>query len=129
MKAEECRVLVLKNDEQVRDVTKRMLVLMDFKEDNIFLAGNIQEAKEILAGSSINLVLSGIGVNEEEGPKILAWIEECGVREKISFIFYSGAGESYIKQKTEDYGADGYISVPTITMEFVLKIKEVLSET
>jgi len=123
----DCRVLVLK-DEQVRNITKQMLVRMGVREDNIFLSSNIEEAKDIIISERFNLILAGIGINEEVGPVLLKWLQETGIRQLISFIFYSGGGEHYIKQKAVECGTDGYIPLPISAIEFSSKLKEVLSK-
>ena len=123
MKMEECGVLVLK-DEQVGNITKEMLARMGFREDNIFLAKNIEEAKDIIASQRFSLILVGV----EEGPVLLKWAQAIGIRQLISLIFYSGGGEYYIRQKAKDCGADGYISSPPTLDEFMLKIKLALKE-
>ncbi len=124
MQLSDCRVMVLKNDEQARDTTKEMLARMGFRENNIFLAKNIEEAKDIIASQRFNLILVGV----DEGHILLKWLQIKGIRKLISFIFYSGGGEHYIRQKAKDCGADGYISSPPTLDEFMLKIKLALKQ-
>ncbi len=130
MELEKCKVLILKNDEDVRDIAKVMLGREGFKDKNIFLAKNVEDAKEIinilrLNNERINLVLTGIGIAEEEGPVLLKWTEKEGIRKKIKVIFYSGGGEHYIRQQAEKHGADAFISLPVFDeKKFIAVIKE-----
>lgn len=128
METADCGVLVLKNNEQVRDLAKGTLVLGGFKDDNIFLAKNVKEAKKIILSQEIDLVLTGIGTLEEEGPALLSWMTKTGIRGKMKVIFYSGGDEDYVREKVDEYGADAFLSLPVDRGVFVAIIKEIVRE-
>ena len=128
MKIGDCTVLVVKDWDTTSPTTIReMLVHIGFAKTNIYLPDSLDEAKKILTQEKISLILSGIGTHEEIGPELIIWLKDIGIRNELIFVFYSGGGEHYIKQKVSDYGANDYISLPARIGDVAEKIKFLLN--
>lgn len=128
METADCGVLILKNDEIARGVSKSLLAQGGFKDDNIFLARNVKEAKKIILSQEIDLVLTGVGKEEEEGPALLAWMNKAGVRGQMKVIFYSGGDKDEVREKAYKYGADGVIITPVGLGTFTAIVKSTVRE-
>lgn len=127
MKIENAKVLIFKNSEGVREITKKWLLAIGFKESNIWQAANIGEAKEIMVARKVNIVLAGIGVCNEEGPKLLTWCIENSRREGIFFVYYFGGEESWVAEKAMQDGANGFIKIPANLDRFSQKMAKILA--
>lgn len=118
MEMNNCKILVLKGMEDIADITKQLLVALGADPMNIELAQDVDTAKEIVKNREIHMILAGIGNKDHEGPRLLKWIGTQGIREKVCFIFYSGGGEHFARDKTNEYGADGFILEPVGIRDF-----------
>jgi len=118
-----CKILVLKNAEAARSVTRNMLVKIGAAKDNIYLAETVEQAKTILTDTAIELILSGIGTAEEEAPELMDWMKKNNRRERVIFILYSGGGEDYVEKKANELGAEWSISIP-VDLKFFAKVIE-----
>ena len=104
--------------------TKEILEKINFKARNIFMPDNTDKALELIKAGSINLVLS----ESESGFELLRGLKRTGLRERITFIFYTGGGEAYARKITEKYGADGFIVLPITLDIFSEKITRILKK-
>ena len=123
MDIKDCKFLVLKNEEAVRSVTKKILVSIGAVEDKIYLMETAEQAKIILAAAKIDLILSGIGTTEEEGPELMDWLKKNNRRDKSIFILYSGGEEDYVIKKAHEIDADWSISLPIHLKSFTKVIE------
>lgn len=129
MDQKDCKVLILKGNKAVGELTKDFLIKFGFVESNIFLTDDAGQAERYLNSQDVDLIITGIGGAEEEGPVLLKWLEAEDLRDKIKVIFYSGAEEGEIQRKVKKYRADSYIPMPvgfSIFRTAVLEIVETI---
>jgi len=142
-------ILIVDDEETVRDVCRQMLVFSGMPERNVFLASNNEEACEIFqANENITLVLCDISrisfrilfasvdnlpvfisqkIRENNGHSLIDDLRECSDRD-FMFIINSGYDKEDIRQVSEEYGASGYMQKP-ITREALVKIVRKLFDT
>ncbi len=115
MEIQDCRVLILQKFEVVGDYLKDVAITCGVKENNIYFTDDVGMAKELIgANKKINLVITRIGFYETIGPNLLKWMKNEGIREKIAVYFYSGGDEAWVKEKFEEYKADGFLPLTNV---------------
>lgn len=114
------KILVVDDEELIRDVIKEYLVLEDFE---VFEASNGKEALEKIQNNQIDLVIMDIMMPKMDG---YTACEEIKQIKDVPFIMLSARAEEYDKLIGFDLGIDDYVTKPFSPKELVARVKAVI---
>lgn len=113
------RVLVVDDEELIRDVIKEYLVLENFE---VYEAENGLEAIELVKNNNFDIIIMDIMMPKMDGYTACKEIKKI---KDIPFIMLSARGEEYDKLIGFDLGIDDYVTKPFSPKELVARIKAV----
>ncbi len=114
------KILVVDDEELIRDVIKEYLVLEDFE---VFEASNGKEALEKIQNNQIDLVIMDIMMPKMDGYTACKEIKQI---KDVPFIMLSARAEEYDKLIGFDLGIDDYVTKPFSPKELVARVKAVI---
>jgi len=114
------RVLVVDDEERIREVIREYLILenMDVEE-----ASNGLEAVEKVKNENFDMIIMDIMMPKMDG--YTACREIKSIKKDIPFIMLSARGEEYDKLIGFDLGIDDYVTKPFSPKELVARIKAI----
>ena len=113
------RVLVVDDEELIRDVIKEYLVLENYE---VYEAENGLEAIELVKNNNFDIIIMDIMMPKMDGYTACKEIKKI---KDIPFIMLSARGEEYDKLIGFDLGIDDYVTKPFSPKELVARIKAV----
>nr|WP_152391673.1 response regulator transcription factor [Paenibacillus guangzhouensis] len=117
------RVLVIEDDEYIRDLLSLYLDKHQFDYD---MAETGNEGVELFLANPPDIVLLDIMLPEMDGFEVCREIRRYN---NVPILMITGKGESYDKLKGFELGADDYIVKPFDPKELIARIKAVLRRT
>lgn len=114
------KILVVDDEELIRDVIKEYLVLEDFE---VYEASNGKEAIEKFQNNQIDLVIMDIMMPKMDGYTACKEIKQI---KDVPFIMLSARAEEYDKLIGFDLGIDDYVTKPFSPKELVARVKAVI---
>lgn len=114
------KILVVDDEELIRDVIKEYLVLEDFE---VFEASNGKEALEKFQNNQMDLVIMDIMMPKMDGYTACKEIKQI---KDVPFIMLSARAEEYDKLIGFDLGIDDYVTKPFSPKELVARVKAVI---
>lgn len=118
------KVLLVEDDEFLRDICKRKLDLDGF---NVFIATNGNEALKKIKDENPQVVLLDVVLPGMDGFEILEQLKNDPPKSKIAIIMLTNLGQEGDIKKGLRLGADDYIVKAHFTVsEIIQKIKTIL---
>jgi len=119
------RILVVDDDQMIRDVTLRRLASLGYRA--IAAASGAEALEALASGADVDLLLTDIRMpGELHGPALAK--EARRLRPQIKVLFVTGAPDDTLLQ--EDADKDGQLLLkPCTKAELAEKIREVLTDT
>lgn len=102
--------LLIVDDEPI--LVKNMRNLLEDYADEIFTAGQGQEALEILRSQTIHCVVCDINMPVLNGVELIRKIRED--KNEVPFIFYTGHGNRDLMLEAAKYGAFDFLNKPSL---------------
>ena len=118
-------ILIVDDSTIVRAVISKALKLAGVPINELFQAGNGEEALEVLENSWVDLVFCDISMPVMDGEELVAAMNENGMMESIPVVIVSSAGSEPRVARLKENGVKDYIQKP-FTPE---RIKEVVDQT
>jgi CheY-like chemotaxis protein len=120
------RILVVDDDQFIREVTLRRLTSLGYRA---IAAATGAEALEVLAsGADVDLLLTDIRMpGGLHGPALAK--EARRLRPRIKVLFVSGAPDDTLLQEDDDEDGGQLLLKPCTKAELAEKIREVLADT
>jgi two-component system phosphate regulon response regulator OmpR len=122
--AEKTHILVVDDDDRIRDLLRRFLLKQDFI---INTAEDAEHAKEILKKFHYDLIVLDVMMPGQDGYGLTQELREQGVDIPIILLTAKGEVEDRIEGLTA--GSDDYIIKPFEPKELLLRIQAVLKRT
>ena len=119
------RILVVDDDQMIRDVTLRRLASLGYRA--IAAASGAEALEALASGADVDLLLTDIRMpGELHGPALAK--EARRLRPRIKVLFVTGAPDDTLPH--EDADEDGQLLLkPCTKAELAEKIREVLTDT
>lgn len=117
---EPTHLLVVDDDPDVRDLLRRYFVAQDFR---ISTAANGSEMRQMLAHTSVDLVMLDLGLPGEDG---LQLTRQLHADWRGPVIIITGRGESVDRVVGLELGADDYVTKPFDLRELLARVRSVL---
>jgi DNA-binding response OmpR family regulator len=115
-------ILVIDDEPQIRELLSLYLAKHDFQ---VSAASTTSETMDLLAKTSVNLVVLDIGLAEEDGLNLLVQLK--AKHPDIQVIMLTGMGfVEDLLQEAYQKGADGYVSKVLPLDELLMTIKRTL---
>ena len=121
--ADSSHILVVDDHSDIRELLGRHLRQHEYR---VSLAKDAAEARELLAGEAIELVVLDIMMPGEDGLSLCRYIRE---QLRLPVILLTALGEETDRVIGLEVGADDYLSKPFSPRELVARIKAVLRRT
>lgn len=126
MKRSECRILIVDDEKDLAEVLVDFLEMEGFTNVSISHSGN--QAKELLATSDVDFVLSDVRMPDGDGIELLNFLRAGG--RKIPTVFmYSGQIDKEGKFKEEEIlkmGADAILAKPLDVDQLIERLCQTL---
>ncbi|MAS86760.1 MAG: DNA-binding response regulator [Micavibrio sp.] len=119
--AEKPHILVIDDDDRIRDLLQRFLAKQDYV---VSCAENAQQAKEILAGFEYDLLVLDVMMPGQSGFDFLVEMREKG--SDLPVILLTAKGEPADRIEGLTIGADDYLVKPFEPKELLLRIQAIL---
>lgn len=119
--AEKPHILVIDDDDRIRDLLQRFLAKQDYV---VSCAENAAQAKEILAGFEYDLLVLDVMMPGQSGFDFLIEMREKG--SDLPVILLTAKGESGDRIEGLTIGADDYLVKPFEPKELLLRIQAIL---
>lgn len=102
--------LLLVDDEPF--IVKTLKFSLDDLADNIFTAGNGQEALSVITQNEIHCVVCDINMPVMHGVDLIKKLRE--MKNDVPFIFYTGHGNNELMLEAVKYGAFDFLNKPQL---------------
>lgn len=116
-------ILIVDDEELIRDVIREYLVLEDFNVDE---AKDGREAVDMALEKEYDLIIMDIMMPHKDGYQACKEIKEI---KDIPFIFLSARSDEYDKLLGFDLGVDDYVTKPFSPKELVARVKAVIKRS
>ena len=103
------KILVIEDNDEVRENTVEILELSDYK---VISAGNGKEGVEVALKEKPDLIVCDIMMPQLDGYGVLHLLSKHKETSNIPFIFLTAKSEKQDFRKGMDFGADDYITKP-----------------
>ncbi|HCD64242.1 MAG TPA: DNA-binding response regulator [Alphaproteobacteria bacterium] len=113
-------ILVIDDDERLRDLLQRFLAESDFL---VTVAGSAEEARAYLVGMAFDLLVIDVMMPGETGVEFLADLRKTS---EVPALFLTAMSETEDRITGLETGADDYISKPFEPRELTLRIRRIL---
>ncbi len=120
--AEPAHLLLADDDDRIRDLTKRFLILKGFR---VSAAADAAQARRLMQDIRFDLAILDIMMPGETGLELLAWIRSGRAR-AMPVILLTARGETADRIEGLRQGADDYIAKPFEPEELALRCDAVL---
>lgn len=118
-------VLVIEDDEVVRDLIKRLLEMADYR---VIVAGNGREGLKQYRLTAPALVITDLIMPEREGIETIMELRKHGSNVRILAISGGGRiGNSDILRVARSLGADDILAKPFQPVDLIGKVQELLA--
>ncbi|MBT3586882.1 MAG: response regulator [Halobacteriovoraceae bacterium] len=118
----EINLLVVDDQFEVLDVIREFLM---GEVNGIFLADNLEAAKEILNTQALDCILLDINLDGENGGEVLSYVKEIESNSDVSIVVVSGVIDDNFVQKYQDHHIK-MVMKPFSKNELVSAIKQVI---
>jgi DNA-binding response OmpR family regulator len=115
------RILLVEDDEALLELLKNIFELERF---DTLGAGSCEEALEILANSTVHLIISDILLPKMTGLDLLKIVKKQNP--EIPVVLATGYSGDYTRKDSLEIGADGYFKKPFKNTELVRKVRSLL---
>ena len=115
-------MLVVDDQFEVLDVIREFLM---GEVNGIFLADNLEAAKEILNTQALDCILLDINLDGENGGEVLSYVKEIESNSDVSIVVVSGVIDDNFVQKYQDHHIK-MVMKPFSKNELVSAIKQVI---
>ncbi len=105
-------ILLVDDSATVRAVIKKALTLAGVEINDLFQAGNGQEALAVLEDEWIDLVFCDISMPVMDGEELVAKMNENGMIQNIPVVIVSSAGSEPRVARLRENGVKDYIQKP-----------------
>lgn len=116
----DAHLLVIDDDDRIRDLLKRYLIRSGFR---VSVAANAQDARKLMNGLTFDLLVLDVMMPGEDGFALTASLREI---DTIPIILLTARGDAEDRINGLSLGADDYLSKPFEPEELVLRIKSIL---
>jgi two-component system phosphate regulon response regulator OmpR len=113
-------LLVVDDDNRIRDLLKRYLVKNGFR---VSIAANAQDARNLLGGLTFDLIILDVMMPGESGFELTHELRKI---DTVPIILLTAKGDPADRIHGLSLGADDYLSKPFEPEELVLRIKAIL---
>ncbi len=113
-------LLIVDDDERIRDLLKRYLIKQGFM---VTAARDAAQARRLLAGLAFDLIILDVMMPGEDGVALTGWLRGAMA---TPVILLTAKGESRDRIAGFEAGADDYIAKPFEPRELVLRINVIL---
>ncbi len=117
-------ILLVDDSATVRAVIKKALTLAEVDFNELYQAGNGQEALDVLDEHWVDLIFCDISMPEMNGEEFVQVMHEKGMIETVPVVIVSSAGSEPRMARLKDLGVRDYIQKP-FTPE---RIREVVDQ-
>ncbi len=114
-------ILVVDDEEAIRNVVNQMLELFGFK---CICASNASEARELIKRNNIHLVLCDINMPGESGLEFIKWVVKD--HPDIAAVMVTGIDDPLIAERAIDIGVYDYIIKPFDQREMLISVTNAL---
>ena len=125
LKAIDYSILVVDDDQDIRDLLKLCLSDMGF---TVFLSRSGTEALKCLQKEKIDLILSDVIMPEMDGYQFVSEVKGNPKSAEIPFLFFSSQHRLDMRIKGLEMGASDFISKPFDPTEVCLRVKSLLEQ-
>ncbi len=119
----EAHILVIDDDDRLRDLLRRFLEESGFRVTD---AGNADEATSYMAGTIFDLLVIDVMMPGTTGVEFLKSVRQTN---NVPALFLTAMGETENRIDGLEVGADDYISKPFEPRELILRIKRILTRS
>lgn len=88
----------------------------------VFLAGSVQEALQLIKGNSFDVILSDYQMPDRSGFDLLTALQDDRGTRAIPVIILTGSEEKHIKRKALEYGATDLLNKPVDYDDLIARI-------
>lgn len=118
--SEDHHLLVIDDDDRIRDLLKRYLTNNGFR---VSIASNAQDARRLMKGLTFDLLVLDVMMPGEDGFALTKALRKI---DDIPIILLTARGDAQDRIKGLSAGADDYLSKPFEPEELVLRIRSIL---
>lgn len=116
-------ILIVDDSAIVRSVLKKTLTIADVSIDELFEAGDGQEALDVMAGMWVDLVFTDINMPGMGGVEMVQKMHDDGSIEKLPVVVISTEGSTTRIEEMKKMGVRSYLRKP-FTPEAVKEVVE-----
>ncbi|HEY1008164.1 MAG TPA: response regulator, partial [Sphingobacteriaceae bacterium] len=125
MKAGNRSVLIIEDNQDIREGTAEILELADY---TVYTAENGKKGVELAVAHSPDIILCDIMMPELDGYGVLYMLNKNEQTAHIPFIFLTAKAERTDMRKGMEMGADDYLTKPFDDMELLSAIESRLNK-
>lgn len=116
-------VLIVDDSMLIRQVVKKVIRQVGLDVEEFFMAGDGQEALDILAEHKVDLVMSDINMPGMDGIQMLTQIRQTKGKGELPVIMVSTEGSEERMNEAMELGASGYVLKPFTPERLVEQLK------
>lgn len=118
-------ILVVDDEEWIREGTMLKLKKSEFPFSTIYGAGSGEEALEIIKNNNIDIVITDIRMDNIDGLELVAKVKE--INDSIEFIIISGYSEFKYAERGINMGVKGYLLKPTTSEDLNMALTRIIN--
>ncbi len=118
------KVLIVEDEEEILELLSE--IFSDLKGYRILYAKDGEEALRILRGDNPDIMILDVQIPKINGYEICEIVKSDLAMSHIKVLMLSGMAQNYDRRKSEEVGADAYISKPFSSIILVDKVEELL---
>lgn len=118
------KILIVEDEEDVFELLSE--IFDDFRDYGIFCARDGEEALRIVQVDNPDIILLDIQLPKLNGYEVCKSIKSDPTMSHTKVLMLSGMAQNSDRQKSQEAGADGFITKPFSSTELVGKVEELL---
>ena len=118
------KVLIVEDEEGILELLSE--IFSDFRDYIILCARDGEDALRILRQDSPDIMILDIQIPKINGYEICKIVKSNPVMSQIKVLMLTGMAQNYARRKSEEVGADAYISKPFSSIALIEKVEELL---